>query len=134
MAEAGFGDRINYLEGDARTADLGHGYDVVLCFNLVHHLRPEEIVNLFRRIHAALVPGGSLVLLDAFTNRTNRQSPAATFLSMFMYLSSGARAYTQAELFDWLGTAGFSKPKRIPMRHIPGQALYRARGSQTRRW
>lgn len=124
ISEAGFADRVSHVEGDARTADLGHGYDIVFCFNLVHHLRPEEIVNLFTRVHAALAPGGSFAVMDALATPTNRKTAAATFLGMFMYLSSGACTYTQAELRGWLHAAGFPKPRRTPMRHIPGQTLF----------
>ena len=38
IAAAGLPDRVLFRDGDATTADLGGGYDAVLCFNLVHHL------------------------------------------------------------------------------------------------
>jgi hypothetical protein len=42
IAEAGLSDRVRYQDGDAAVADLGTGHDLVLCFNLVHHLRPRR--------------------------------------------------------------------------------------------
>ncbi len=126
VAAAGLADRISFREGDARHADLGAGYDLVLCFNLVHHLTPAEIVALFTRIRAALAPGGSLAVLDGFSAPTRRPQPAAATLSLFMYLSSGSRAYPRDQLGDWLSRAGFAAPRRIPARRIPGLALYQA--------
>jgi hypothetical protein len=84
--------------GDAVTADLGRSYDGVLCFNLVHHLQPEQIVGLLRRIHDALAPGGSLAVMD--------------------------QVQTPAELHGWLAEAGFGAPRRIPILCIPGPARY----------
>jgi SAM-dependent methyltransferase len=124
MAAAGMSDRVRHREGDAVTADLGRGYDGVLCFNLVHHLRPEQIVGLLRRIHDALAPGGSLAVMDAFADPARRASAQANYLGLFVYLSSGAQVHTPAELHGWLAEAGFGAPRRIPILRIPGQAMY----------
>jgi 2-polyprenyl-3-methyl-5-hydroxy-6-metoxy-1,4-benzoquinol methylase len=124
IAAAGMSDRVRHREGDAITADLGSGYDGVLCFNLVHHLRPEQVVGLFTRIHGALAPGGSLTVMDAFAEPSRRASAAANFLGLFVYLSSGAQVHTPTELRGWLAEAGFGAPRRIPILRIPGQAMY----------
>jgi cyclopropane fatty-acyl-phospholipid synthase-like methyltransferase len=126
VAAAGLSDRVSHRDGDALTADLGSGYAAVLCFNLVHHLGPEQIVALFTRIRAALAPGGSLAVLDAFAFPSRRPNPAAATLGMFMYLSSGARCYPVVDLYRWLARSGYARPRRIPARRIPGLALYQA--------
>ena len=98
----------------------------MLCFNLVHHLTAEQIVDLFRRAHEALVPGGTLTVMDAFADPRHRASAAANTLGLFVYLSSGSQVHTQAELHQWLREAGLGVPRRIPVRRIPGLALYAA--------
>ncbi len=131
IAAAGMADRVRHRDGDATTDDLGRGYDAVLCFNLVHHLTPDQITRLFGRIRAALAPGGVLAVMDAFAEPDRRQSAAANFLGLFVYLSSGSQVHTPAELRDWFREAGFSAPKKVPILRIPGQAMYvvRARPS-----
>lgn len=124
IARAGMADRVRYRDGDATTAHLGSGYDAVLCFNLVHHLPAAEVAVLFGKIHQALAPGGSLTVMDAFAEPGRRASAAANFLGMFVYLSSGARVYTPADLDGWLRAAGFGRPRRIRVLRIPGQAMY----------
>jgi 2-polyprenyl-3-methyl-5-hydroxy-6-metoxy-1,4-benzoquinol methylase len=124
IAGAGMADRVRHRDGDATTDDLGSGYDAVLCFNLVHHLAPGQIASLLGKIHEALVPGGTLAVMDAFADPARRRSAAANFLGMFVYLSSGSQVHTPAELHGWLREAGFGAPRRIRMRRIPGQALY----------
>ncbi|HEY1705354.1 MAG TPA: class I SAM-dependent methyltransferase [Trebonia sp.] len=133
IAGAGMADRVRFRDGDATRDDLGDGYDAVLCFNLVHHLTLEQITGLFARVHAALRPGGVLAVLDGFTGSRNgvtgarRQLAQADILSLFVYLSSGSRVHTQAELCGWLRDAGFAPPRRTGILRIPGQALYTAR-------
>jgi len=124
IAEAGLSDRVLHREGDAATDELGQGFDCVLCFNLVHHLRPDQIARLFAKAHDALAPGGSLAVMDAFAEPSRRTSAAANFLGLFVYLSSGAQVHTPAQLHDWFRGARFTAPRRIPIRRIPGQAMY----------
>jgi cyclopropane fatty-acyl-phospholipid synthase-like methyltransferase len=123
IAAEGLADRVLFRDGDATTADLGTGYDAVLCFNLVHHLAPDAAAALFRRIGDALRPGGTLAVLDAFAEPGRRASAQADMLALFVYLSSGARVHTPRELGDWLRDAGFAPPRKIRILRIPGLSL-----------
>ena len=71
-------DRVRHVEGDLAGADLGGPYDGALCFNIIHHLTPEQIVALFSRIHDALKPGGTFAVLDLFTPPRGRQPDAGS--------------------------------------------------------
>lgn len=128
IARAGMTDRVLHRDGNATTADLGRGFDCVLCFNLVHHLAKDDIVGLFAKVHDALNDGGVFAVMDAFAEPSHRKSAAAAnFLAMFVYLSSGSQVYTPAQLNAWLRDAGFSAPRRISILRIPGQAMYVAK-------
>ena len=58
VAEAGLSDRIRTREGDLRRDPFGEGYDLALLSAICHMLSPDENRDLFRRLHAALAPGG----------------------------------------------------------------------------
>jgi len=124
IAGAGLSERVRHREGDATTADLGSGFDAVLCFNLLHHLTEEQTVELFGRIHRALAPGGTLAVMDAFAEPSRRSSAQANVLGLFVYLSSGAQVHPPERLSGWLRQAGFGVPRRKPILRIPGQAMY----------
>jgi 2-polyprenyl-3-methyl-5-hydroxy-6-metoxy-1,4-benzoquinol methylase len=127
VAEAGMADRVRHIEGDAFEVDLGGPYDAALCFNLIHHLSPEDNVGLFRRIHDALRPGGVFAVLDLFTSEKGKAPDGAgAALGLFFYLTSGAATYSPSQLTAWLDEAGFSTPKRIAIRRNPAQTLFRA--------
>jgi cyclopropane fatty-acyl-phospholipid synthase-like methyltransferase len=134
VAAAGMADRVRFRDGDATAGDLGTGdlgtgdldsrYDAVLCFNLVHHLAPEQIPALFGTAREALAPGGTLAVMDAFADPARRASAAANFLGLFVYLSSGSQVHTPAQLRGWLREAGFGTPRRVRVLRIPGLSLY----------
>ena len=131
IAAAGLQDRVRFRDGDATTADFaadaGGGYDAVLCFNLVHHLTPDQAADLFRRVRAALKPGGTLAVLDVFADPGRRPAAHADMLALFVYLSSGAQVHTSAQLTAWLRDAGFRPPRKIKILRIPGLTLRVAR-------
>ena len=125
-------DRVSFVEGDALVADLGGPYDVVLCFNLVHHLTGTEAGRLFDRIGAVLRPGGVVAVLDGFADArpgdgSGGGSATTAYLSLFMYLSSGARVHPVKALSGWLAPPAFTPVRRIAMRRLPGLALYVSR-------
>ncbi len=56
-------DRLRYVEGDVRSADLGHGYGLVMMlFGELNTLPRADAEALLRRAHAALADGGILLL------------------------------------------------------------------------
>jgi 2-polyprenyl-3-methyl-5-hydroxy-6-metoxy-1,4-benzoquinol methylase len=127
IAEQGMADRVTHVEGDALTSDLGGPYDVALCFNIVHHLAPAENVELLRRIHAALSPGGTLAVLDLFMPPPDTRADAGAMLGLFFYLTSSAATYTEDQLRGWLAEAAFERPRRIRVRRLPNLTLFEAR-------
>ena len=121
IAQHGMQERVFFMEGDAFETDLGGPYDGALVFNLIHHFPPERNIELFRRIHDVLNPGGKLAVLDLFTQR---YPDAGALLGLFFYLTSEAATYAPEELADWFAEAGFGRPKRVRIRRIPNQTLY----------
>ena len=108
--DAGVADRYRTIEGDALSADLGRDYDIVLVTNLVHHFDVPTSEKLFRRVHAALKPGGRAVTLE-FVPDDGRTSPAEAvgFSLTMLAMTPGGDAYTFSELDRMLRNAGFAK-------------------------
>ena len=127
IAAARMADRVLFRDGDVTATDLGDGYDAVLCFNLVHHLGPDQIADLFRRARKALNPGGTFAVLDVFADHGRRGQAHADLLALFVYLSSGAQVHTPAELASWFQDAGFASAKKIRTLRLPGLTLQVAR-------
>jgi SAM-dependent methyltransferase len=127
MRETRHADRVTHVDGSALTTELGTGHDAALVFNLVHHLEPEAVGALLRRVHAALAPGGTLAILDLFARPAGGRAGGEAFLGLFFHLTSGADLPTDAGLRAALAAAGFAPPRAVGLKRIPAQTLYVAR-------
>jgi len=114
--DAGVADRYRTIEGDALTTDLGRDYDLILVTNLVHHFDPAMSEALFRKVHAALKPGGRAVTLE-FIPDEDRKTPveAVSFSLTMLAMTPGGDAYTYRELEQMLRNAGFTRNELHPL-------------------
>lgn len=102
-------DRHHLLAGDAFTVQYPRDFDVALVTNFLHHFDPATCIGLLRKVHAALRPGGRVVVLE-FVPNADRISPPlpARFALAMLAATPGGDAYTFAELRNQLETAGFA--------------------------
>ncbi|QFU90565.1 methyltransferase [Amycolatopsis sp. YIM 10] len=126
LARHGFGDVVEHQEGDVRTAEFGGPYDAALCFNVIHYFTPAEIRSLLSRIHAALVPGGTLALLDPFTRPSREWPVGAGVFQLLFFLESGADTYQPDELRRWITEAGFELRRELRVRRMGNQRIFEA--------
>jgi SAM-dependent methyltransferase len=109
LESKGLGERFATVDGDFRAISLGVAeYDIVVLSNICHHESPEQIVELFKRIAAALVAGGRL-LVSEFVLSNDRVGPlfAACFgAGMALQTATGA-SYRYSDYLEWLSEAGF---------------------------
>ncbi|HET9676101.1 MAG TPA: methyltransferase [Solirubrobacterales bacterium] len=123
VAEAGMSDRVNHLVGDMFEVDYGGPYDGALCFNIIHHLSPEQMRTLFSRVRAALQPGAPLAVLDLYDRPAGQRATLASILGLFFHLTSGADTYTVEEVSRWMGESGFGSVETKSFRTLPDLRL-----------
>ncbi len=113
---AGLGDRFDTITGNAFTADLGTGYDVVLVPNFLHHFNAADCTGFLRRVHAALRPGGQVVIVEFVPNEDRvTPPPAAGFSLVMLGTTPEGDAYTFAEYTHMLTAAGFHDATLHPL-------------------
>ena len=126
--EAGVAGRVRLLPGDAFTTDFGRGYDVVLLPNFLHHFDARTCEQFLRRVHAALAPGGRVVIPEFIPNEDRVSPPdAATFALVMLATTPAGDAFTYAEYDAMLRNAGFpgSTLHELPM--VPQRGIVAAR-------
>jgi ubiquinone/menaquinone biosynthesis C-methylase UbiE len=110
VAEQGFADRVEFVEGDVFELGLGENLDVVSIFNLVHHLPEERDRELVRIARAALRPGGALVIGDSARPEPGGQMSAhGAVSSLLFYAWSHSRNFSPSEVRAWMEEAGFEE-------------------------
>jgi hypothetical protein len=88
--------------------NLGSDYDAALLSNIVHVFQPEQNVDLVRKAHRALRPGGSIAILE----QLDRGSASPMLRGMkrlldLVYVGSlGGWMYRYEDIARWLTVAG----------------------------
>ncbi len=121
---AGLGHRFSTISGDAFTVDLGTDYDVVLVPNFLHHFNDADCTRFLRRVHAALRPGGHVVIVEFVPNEDRVTPPAAAGFSLVMLgTTPEGDAYTFAEFRTMLLDAGFHNASLYPLEPTAASAV-----------
>ena len=109
VGAAGMLDRVTLVPGDFRKDPLPGGHDLAFVSAIIHQNSPAENEALFRKILAALVPGGRVVVRDHLLSpdRTEPRS-AALFAVNMLVGTEGGNSYTEAEIRETLTKAGFA--------------------------
>jgi SAM-dependent methyltransferase len=103
-------DRFRTLPGDAFKVDFPDGFDVALVTNFLHHFDPVTCTTFLRKVHAALAPGGRVVVLEFVPNPDRVSPPVPARFGLTMLAGTpGGDAYTFVELRQQLETAGFQQ-------------------------
>jgi len=115
-AAAGLADRFSKIVGNAFTVDLGTDYDVVLVPNFLHHFNIADCTTFLKRVHAALRPGGKVVIVEFVPDDGRITPPAAASFSLVMLgTTPEGDAYTFAQFRQMLGEVGFHDPTLHPL-------------------
>ncbi len=119
-AELGYSDRVSFREGDFKTADWGKGFQLVLLFNIIHTVPPDQAKKIIAKAFSALEPGGSVVILDSeHPGGENNLSATAGFNELFFFLINGTSVYPEDWIRDWVAAAGFKNWKRKRLLRMP---------------
>lgn len=123
----GMAGRYHLLPGSAFDVDYGTGFDAILITNLLHHFEPAANEKMLKKAHAALNPGGQVVILEFVPNDDRVSPPVPAMFSLTMLGSTPqGDAYTLAEYGSLCRNAGLEEPRLVPLDPMP-QSLVVAR-------
>ncbi len=108
LKDAGLLDRVKLAAGDFYIDPLPKGADLIWLSAIVHQNSREQNRELFRKIHAVLQPGGSVLIRDIVMNDDHTQPAAGALFAINMLVGTeGGGTFSLDELTDDLQTAGF---------------------------
>ena len=107
IARRGFSERVRVIEGDMFKAQLPGGFDLHLISNVLHDWNEKTVAALLAKSHAALEPGGMLIIHDVHINEEKSGPlPNAAYSAMLMHATDG-KCYSLSELCPMLLELGF---------------------------
>ena len=114
LEEEGLLERVKLVPGDFYKDVLPEGCDLALLSAIIHQNSPQENLDLYGKIHRALVPGGKLLIRDHVMDPDRTSPPQGTLFALNMLVNTkGGDTYTFDEIRSNLETAGFGEVKLV---------------------
>jgi|SRR5215211_4173669 len=112
VADAGLADRLAVVSGDMFRDPLPGGADVISLSWILHDWDDTQALALLQRCHAALEPGGAMLVVEALLDDDGTGPAAAAELSLTMLVATqGGRERSASEYLALLRAAGFVRPQ-----------------------
>ena len=114
ISAAGMSGRVELFAGDFDEDPLPGGCDLALLSAIIHQNGPARNLELFSKVHRALVPGGTLLIRDHIMEEDRVHPTAgAIFAINMLSVTEGGDTYTFAEIKEGLTKAGFTDIRLI---------------------
>jgi len=116
----GLAGQFSYVAGDLLTADLPTGMDIATLGHIIHSEGEARSRALFKRLHAALKPGGTIAIAEFTPNATRTGPPQALIFAVNMLVNTQVGdTFPFVEVEGWLKDSGFVNARELP---CPGPA------------
>jgi SAM-dependent methyltransferase len=114
IAKNGLTNRVDTLAGNFLNDDIGTGYDFIWISQILHSQDEEQSRFIIAKAVAALNPGGTLAIQDFYLNPDGASPTGAAMFGVHMLaVTPRGRAYTHAEVAEWMQAAGLAAPEFI---------------------
>ena len=114
--EAGLGTRAETFGGAFPDDPLPRGADAVSLVRVVHDHDDDKVLALLRAAHAALAPGGTLLIAEPMAGTPGAEAMADAYFGFYLLAMGSGRCRTAMELTHLLSEAGFGRIREIPTR------------------
>ncbi len=114
LEAAKLADRATLVGGSFYDDELPAGCDLALLSAVIHQNNPDQNFALYRKIHRALEPGGTLLIRDHIMDDERTHPPAgAAFALNMLVATDGGDTFTFSEVEATLNEAGFSDVQMV---------------------
>jgi predicted O-methyltransferase YrrM len=114
IARRGASEKVEVIAGDMLTGALPEGFDVHLISNVLHDWDEPLVREILAKSHAALAPGGLLIVHDAHIDAEKAGPlPVAQYSVMLMHSTQG-KCYSLGEMRGYFNQIGFEWMEHQP--------------------
>jgi demethylspheroidene O-methyltransferase len=131
FAEAGIGARASAFGGSFLTDALPTGADIASLVRVIHDHDDAHALVILRAVHAALPPGGTLLLAEPMAGTKGAEAMGNAYFGFYLLAMGRGRPRRAEELTAMLNAAGFDAVRRLPTRMpLQTQLLVACRASE----
>ena len=113
LGTAGLASRTHIFAGDFLADPLPSGYDLVSLVRVLHDHDDAAAMTLLRAVHAALPPGGALLLAEPMAGTRGAQASGDAYFGLYLLAMGSGRPRSPREIATMLGAAGFSASRLL---------------------
>ncbi len=114
LVEEGLLDRVTLVGGSFYRDELPSGCDLAFLSAIIHQNSPEQNLDLYRKIHRAIEPGGVVLIRDHIMDEDRTYPPQGALFALNMLVATeGGDTFTLAEMEDALMEAGFENVRLL---------------------
>ncbi|MCX7301641.1 MAG: methyltransferase [Rhodobacterales bacterium] len=107
--ELGFSDRLTIEPGSFRDDPLPRGADAISLIRVLYDHSDDTVRALLLAVHAALPPGGRLIISEPMTGGDQPQRAGDAYFALYCLAMRTGRARSASEIATLLAGAGFGQ-------------------------
>lgn len=111
LGAAGLAERMTIHGGDFLADALPRGYDLISLVRVLHDHDDSVALALLRSIHAALPPGGRLLIAEPMAGTRGAERAGDAYFGMYLWAIGSGRPRDPREIAAMLRAAGFAHPR-----------------------
>ena len=109
---------VRVVGGDFRTEDLPTGFDVITVVRILLDHSDSTVLQLLKRVKAALAPGGRLMIVEPMSGVRGARNVGDAYFALYLFAMGSGRARSQGELERLCLAAGFARCRALST-HYP---------------
>ncbi|MBY0304669.1 MAG: methyltransferase domain-containing protein [Sphingomonas sp.] len=110
---AGHGPRVTIHGGNFLADSLPGGHDLVTLIRVLHDHDDAPALQLLRNIHAALPPGGRLLIAEPMAETPGAEAAGDGYFGMYLWAMGSGRPRSKKAIAAMLRQAGFSATSNV---------------------
>ncbi len=114
LEAAGLIERTTIHTGSFLADPLPTGYDLITLVRVLHDHDDAPALALLRKIHAALPPGGRLLIAEPMADTPGAEPAGDAYFGMYLWAMGSGRPRTPGEISAMLRDAGFTRSRLVP--------------------
>lgn len=114
LAAAGLSGRVTIYSGSFLVDPLPPGHDLITLVRVLHDHDDGPAMALLRAVHAALPPGGRLLIAEPMAGTPGAEPTGDAYFGLYLLAMGSGRPRTPREIGTMLAAAGFRASRLVP--------------------